>query len=63
MGKELDSLADLVSFGLAPSVIIYKYMQQLPRIGEFQFWIPKHLPFISFLITIFSALRLAYFQY
>jgi len=29
MGKELDSLADLVSFGLAPSILLYHKMDEL----------------------------------
>jgi len=51
MGKELDSLADLVSFGVLPSAIIYQLFQS-----------PTYLPMISFLIALFSALRLAKFN-
>lgn len=54
MGKELDSLADMVSFGVAPGVIVFSL---LSGTGINQF-----LPFIAFLIPVFSALRLAKFN-
>ncbi|WP_185856207.1 CDP-alcohol phosphatidyltransferase family protein [Blattabacterium cuenoti] len=53
-GKELDSLADMVSFGLVPSMIVFDLLKK-----------NKGIPFIewsSFLITIFSAWRLALFN-
>ena len=62
IGKELDSLADLVSFGLLPGVLMYSYMVQcVPP------WSPVLLgldliPFLAFLITVFSAMRLAKFN-
>jgi CDP-diacylglycerol--serine O-phosphatidyltransferase len=50
IGKQLDSLADLVSFGLLPSVIIYSLMAGYLEIP----W-----PYFALLIPLFSALRLA----
>lgn len=50
IGKELDSLADMVSFGVVPAVVIYQLL------GESQ------MALIAFIITIFSALRLAKFN-
>lgn len=55
IGKELDSLSDVVSFGLAPSLILFNYMQGI--IG-----IPKWLCFVPLIIAAFSALRLAKFN-
>lgn len=55
IGKELDSLADMVSFGVLPSVIVY----QLFRLASPE---QTYLPFIAFLIAVFSALRLAKFN-
>jgi CDP-diacylglycerol--serine O-phosphatidyltransferase len=55
IGKELDSLADMVSFGVLPSVMVY----QLFRIAAPE---QAYLPFFAFLIAIFSALRLAKFN-
>ena len=58
IGKDLDSLADMVSFGVLPSVILYELFLQtkpLPGVGIY-------LNFIAFLIPVFSALRLAKFN-
>ncbi len=55
MGKELDSLADVVSFGLVPGMVAYKLLEPLGAICV-------ALPYAGFLITIFSALRLAKFN-
>lgn len=52
IGKELDSLADMVSFGLAPGIMIYSYLSALNI----------YFAFIGFLIPIFSAYRLAKFN-
>lgn len=54
IGKELDSLADMVSFGLLPSLVMYKMLSTSTLIP----W----LPFASFLIAICAALRLATFN-
>jgi CDP-diacylglycerol--serine O-phosphatidyltransferase len=54
MGKELDSLADMVSFGLAPGAIVFSLLNQT-NTNEF-------LPFLAFLIPVFSGLRLAKFN-
>jgi CDP-diacylglycerol--serine O-phosphatidyltransferase len=58
IGKELDSLADMVSFGVLPSVILYELFLQAPQIDK----VSNYLNFIAFLIPIFSALRLAKFN-
>jgi len=54
MGKELDSLADMISFGLAPGIIVFSLLTEA-NINE---W----LPFLAFLIPVFSGLRLAKFN-
>lgn len=65
LGKQLDSLADMVSFGLAPSVIVFRILMQSLRIKEINPNI-KFLDMIilasAFLIAIFSAFRLAKFN-
>ncbi|MDD3878198.1 MAG: CDP-diacylglycerol--serine O-phosphatidyltransferase [Bacteroidales bacterium] len=61
-GKQLDSLSDLISFGLAPSVIIYQLFirsNQLPSLILFDI---NLIPLTAFLITLFSAMRLAKFN-
>lgn len=54
IGKELDSLADMVSFGILPSFIMYwMILQRSPG---------NYLPFLALMMAIFSALRLAKFN-
>jgi len=68
IGKELDSLADIVSFGLAPSVIIYQLLKLTLKTEGllFHFEYPRIYEIIilmaSFIIAVFSALRLAKFN-
>lgn len=61
IGKELDSLADDISFGLAPSIIVFSWMKSLNYLG---FWesCSEYMPYIAFLIAIMSAFRLAKFN-
>jgi CDP-diacylglycerol--serine O-phosphatidyltransferase len=54
IGKELDSLADMVSFGILPALVMYKMLSVSSD--------SESLPFIAFTIAIFSALRLAIFN-
>lgn len=57
IGKDLDSLADVVTFGLLPSIIIYQLiLRSTTSLSEL--WMPN----IAFLIAIFSAVRLAKFN-
>lgn len=53
LGRELDSLADLVSFGLVPSLIAYIILDA----GSLH-----NFAYVSFLMTAFSAYRLAKFN-
>ncbi|MET3115295.1 CDP-diacylglycerol--serine O-phosphatidyltransferase [Pedobacter sp. CG_S7] len=55
IGKELDSLADMVSFGFLPSVVMFQLIAQSN-------YTSAYLPYVAFLIAIFSALRLAKFN-
>lgn len=59
IGKELDSLADVVSFGVLPGLIVYSLLDIVFRdsVGLNTF-----IPFIAFIIPVFSALRLAKFN-
>ncbi|MDR0412516.1 MAG: CDP-diacylglycerol--serine O-phosphatidyltransferase [Dysgonamonadaceae bacterium] len=56
-GKELDSLADVISFGLAPGCIVYVYLDHL----SYTMGIPP-LAFFAFALPAFAALRLAKFN-
>lgn len=53
IGKELDSLADSVSFGLAPALVLYNIM-----IGQGA----GHWALFALLLPVFGALRLARFN-
>ncbi|WP_162054991.1 CDP-diacylglycerol--serine O-phosphatidyltransferase [Pontibacter pamirensis] len=60
IGKQLDSLADMVSFGVVPGTIMFILLQ---RSEAAVLGIPMDVvAFSGFLITIFSALRLAKFN-
>lgn len=58
LGKQLDSLADMVSFGVLPSVIIYQIFLLSPQTAPYNSW----LNYSAFLIAVFSGLRLAKFN-
>jgi CDP-diacylglycerol---serine O-phosphatidyltransferase len=58
-GKQLDSLADLVSFGLAPGVILFVLLENT---GSNIWTTSIALSFLPFLVTLSSAVRLAKFN-
>ena len=51
MGKELDSLADMVTFGVAPAMIMFRFQAEA-----------NFLVYLPLLIAVFSGLRLAKFN-
>ncbi len=55
IGKELDSLADMVSFGFLPGTIMFTLLLKVCPVDSL-------LPYLGYIITIFSALRLAKFN-
>ena len=58
LGAQLDSLADVVSFGVAPGFIVYSFLSS----SAVSIPYAVDLPFIAFLIPVFAALRLAKFN-
>lgn len=62
LGKDLDSLADLVSFGVAPSMILMQLLwmgwMRSPNAIEISIWAVSP----AFLVACFAALRLARFN-
>ena len=63
LGRQLDSLADMVTFGVVPGIILYDIMvkgqaQEIIE-NEFLLTILKYFPFI---VTVFAAYRLAKFN-
>ena len=57
MGRELDSLSDLVSFGVAPALMMFSWYYKI-NCGD----TPHFLAFVPLLIVPFSAVRLARFN-
>jgi CDP-diacylglycerol---serine O-phosphatidyltransferase len=72
LGEQLDSLADMVSFGVVPGLIMYKILSVsvqnvampdfLSNWGVAKTTYNMYVPLVGFLITIFSGLRLAIFN-
>lgn len=61
LGAQLDSLADMVSFGLLPGLVIYKALEPFGN----QFLgtqLPFEIKYFALFITLFSCLRLAIFN-
>lgn len=61
IGKDLDSLADDVSFGVAPALIVFSLFKEINYPDHLSF-LANWLPYAAFLIAVFSALRLAKFN-
>ncbi|MBF1474717.1 CDP-diacylglycerol--serine O-phosphatidyltransferase [Prevotella pallens] len=61
IGKELDSLADIVTFGVAPSTILFSKLG-IMSYPSFIESLRGILPFIAYIMAAFSALRLAKFN-
>jgi CDP-diacylglycerol---serine O-phosphatidyltransferase len=64
LGKQLDSLADMVTFGVVPGMVMFQLIRfSLGRHGaEYPEWILNYLPYAGFLVPLFSGLRLAKFN-
>lgn len=61
IGKELDSLADDITFGVAPSAIVFALLGRL-EYPSFLQPVQDIVPFFAFVMAAFSALRLAKFN-
>ena len=61
IGKELDSLADDITFGMAPAAIVF-YELDIMEYPAYLVPMQPYIPFVAFLIAAFSALRLAKFN-
>lgn len=59
LGKQLDSLADVVSFGVVPGFLMFEIFKMAQWAGE---PIADFVPYLAFLIPLFSALRLGKFN-
>lgn len=68
IGKDLDSLADMVTFGVVPGIVMFKMIMIRELNAHENYFVIeepealKHIQYIAFLIPIFSAIRLAKFN-
>lgn len=62
LGKQLDSLADMVSFGVAPGIIMFRILSNPSLTGSNVLESLHIVPYFALLIPICSALRLAKFN-
>lgn len=61
LGTQLDSLADMVSFGFIPGLAMFKMLEPFGN-EFFGLQLPFEIKYFGFLITLFSCLRLAIFN-
>lgn len=61
IGKELDSLADVITFGFAPAAMVFSWLRECAD-ANLDMLLAFAMPFAAFLLAAFSALRLAKFN-
>lgn len=61
LGAQLDSLADMVSFGLLPGITMFKALEGFDN-QFMDFSLPFQLKYLGLFVTLFSCLRLAIFN-
>lgn len=61
LGVQLDSLADDITFGLAPSAILFSVLKEM-TCPDWLAPVSSLLPYVAFIMAAFSALRLAKFN-
>lgn len=76
IGKDLDSLADMVTFGVVPGMVMFQLIKKAVMLNNFEGCagcetpghyiepsiIESYLPYAAFVISVFSAVRLAIFN-
>lgn len=62
LGVQMDSLADDITFGLAPATVIFSFMRYMIDYPSYLGGFADVLPYFAFLIAVFSACRLAKFN-
>jgi len=62
LGKQMDSLADVISFGVAPGMILFKLISQNAPFFFQNEWFVDFLSYSALTLPVFSALRLAKFN-
>lgn len=62
LGVQMDSLADDITFGVAPATIVFVFMKNELYYPSYLGVVSEVLPYAAFLIAVFSACRLAKFN-
>ena len=62
LGVQMDSLADDITFGVAPATIVFVFMKNELYYPSYLGVVSEILPYTAFLIAVFSACRLAKFN-
>lgn len=62
LGVQMDSLADDITFGLCPAVMAFCFMKEELIYPDYLGPVAGLLPYVAFIISAFSALRLAKFN-
>jgi CDP-diacylglycerol--serine O-phosphatidyltransferase len=62
LGKQLDSLADVVTFGVVPGLMLFSLLSNSTFCQDGTCWKAVILPYYGLLIPLFSAYRLAKFN-
>lgn len=65
IGVQLDSLADMVTSGLVPGIVLFKLLDASLTRGDMEYFISTethYLAYIGFIVTLASAYRLAKFN-
>ncbi len=65
LGKQLDTLADMVTFGVAPAMILYMMSSDSQAHTHYDNWLwgnPEYVQYLAYSIAIASAWRLAVFN-
>ena len=64
IGKELDSLADDITFGIAPAIMLFSFMKEPALVypESIPAFLQEFIPYTAFLLAVFSGLRLAKFN-
>lgn len=61
IGKDLDSLADNITFGLAPALMVFSLLQDITS-GSINCPVSSYIPYTALIISVFSTIRLAKFN-
>jgi CDP-diacylglycerol---serine O-phosphatidyltransferase len=61
IGADLDSLADDITFGIAPASMLFAVLRDM-NYPDYLKQIGVYFPYIAFILAVFSALRLAKFN-